>query len=67
MSEMNKYRFWAGTGWCLYLFCGMFSLIGEHTGGPYLITWWDMLWIPFMIGLFPFFLGMLVFYEKGDL
>lgn len=56
----NKVSFWFGVAWCLFWFFLSLFKVGEMTSGPSLITLWDALWIPFIVSVFPFIIGMSV-------
>lgn len=47
-----------GIAWCAFFYGVVVSKVGEMTGGPFLITWWDAIWIPFIVTVAPFFLGV---------
>ena len=58
-ERINLFTFCYGICYCGFWFGVATSMIGEYTKGPYLITWWDAVWIPMTVAVFPFLLGFL--------
>jgi len=61
MKKINIIFLIIGVLWCGFWFGMVGSKIGEMTEGPYLITVWDAVWMPFAASVLPFLLGMGVF------
>jgi hypothetical protein len=61
---MNKINFILGIAWCAYFFGIVTADVGEMTGGPQLLMWWDAIWIPIVAAVFPFVLGISVYWKK---
>jgi len=63
---MNIIHLCVGIAYCAFIAGGICAYVGQMTGGPYLITWWDAIWVTFCIAIFPFMLGMSVFLPKKE-
>ncbi len=61
---MDKINFIIGIAWCAFFFGMVVSDIGEVLPGS-VINWWDAVWIPLVAAVFPFFLGISVYWKKG--
>lgn len=63
LNKTNKTKrpkiFIAGCLWCAAWYTMSILTVGEMTNGPYLITIWDAVFIPFGTTVIPFVLGFM--------
>ena len=58
--HVNVINFWTGIVWCgLWFFLVLIDFV-QLTSAPYLRTLWDAIWIPFIVAVVPFFIGVSV-------
>jgi len=47
-----------GIAWCAFFYGLLVAKVGTMTEDPYLITWWDAIWMPFVGAVMPFLIGV---------
>ena len=62
---MDRFNLCLAIGYCAFWFGFVLSMVGDMTSGPQLIKWWDAIWIPFVMGVFPILLGFLINYKRS--
>jgi len=63
----NIFHLCVAVGYCAFWFGFVAALVGTMTSGPNLVTWWEAIWIPFVMSVFPILLGMSVIHTKKEL
>lgn len=59
-ENINKFNALLGIAYILFWVIGVAMDLGESTNGPYIITIADVILIPFVMVLFPMFLGFTI-------